>query len=441
MGCIAAMLPVAAHAETFVSGSADDPHVRAACFLAADGERFAAAAELRRLRAQASDQPPEVFCRQLAGSMPGPGMPERTELTAAARPADYNAGIAALREGNIERGFAALDTLGQSKGSDSVSLALRDKANLSLAYYLLRNGDPARAIPLFDRIRSPGPYSNPALLGLGWAFLVPSGQKQEVAGSAAGPAPEQKQLQFGAEDYEITKQRRRTPFRYDRTVVTGERELDVRRALVPWVELIGRDPLDPAVQEGMLAIPYALGHLGAHQQAHTYYLRAIDTLERMRIQLDQALAHVGSGRMASTLVGRDRDAGSGWPVLFADLPKARWWLKFPESVPETFYLEHLIEDGGFREALADCRQLRLLGEVLDKHEQDIRDRPGDQELRARIASLRSRIGAAYAIQQKHMEEMALAALQQQKQQTERYLAEARFAVARLNDRPQDGGYK
>ena len=43
------------------------------------------------------------------------------------------------------------------------------------------------------------------------------------------------------------------------------------------IELIGRDPTDPAVQEGLVAIAWALSTLGAQVQAQDYYNRAISS--------------------------------------------------------------------------------------------------------------------------------------------------------------------
>ena len=103
--------------------------------------------------------------------------------------------------------------------------ALRDKANLALGYALLQDGQPYAAKEPLQRVRLEGPFSNKALLGVGWA----------------------------------------------------DAEMDnFDRALVPWMELRGRDLLDPAVQESMLAIPYAMAKLDSISQAADHYLNAIE---------------------------------------------------------------------------------------------------------------------------------------------------------------------
>src|SRR5205823_547125 len=94
------------------------------------------------------------------------------------------------------------------------------------------------------QVRSPGPFASRALLDLGWSAVRPA---------------------------------------------TGGADA-VRRALVPWLELVGRDPFDPAVQEGLVALPYALYHLGAQAQSAEYSERAVRALESTHEMLERASA-------------------------------------------------------------------------------------------------------------------------------------------------------
>ena len=64
---------------------------------------------------------------------------------------------------------------------------------------------------------------------------------------------------------------------------------DYRAALAPWLELRQRNILDPAVQESLLAVPFAFGQLGANRQAADYYLDAIDAFNAEIGRMDEAI--------------------------------------------------------------------------------------------------------------------------------------------------------
>ena len=122
-----------------------------------------------------------------------------------ARYAKFNIGVALVRSGRVEEASLLLDELGGMDPYNAELMALRDKANLALGYALLQDGRPYAAKAPLQRVRLEGPFSNKALLGVGWA------------------------------DAEME---------------------NYNRALVPWMELRGRDLLDPAVQESMLCRLY-----------------------------------------------------------------------------------------------------------------------------------------------------------------------------------------
>ncbi|NOR65891.1 MAG: tetratricopeptide repeat protein [Woeseiaceae bacterium] len=139
--------------------------------------------------------------------------------------AKFNLGVALVRNGQVDAAADILDELGDLNPFNEELTSLRDKANLALGYSLLQDGQPLAAKGPLQRVRLEGPFSNKALLGVGWA------------------------------DAEVE---------------------NYRRALVPWMELRGRDLLDSAVQESMLAIPYALAKLDSISQAADHYVNAIE---------------------------------------------------------------------------------------------------------------------------------------------------------------------
>ncbi len=272
----------------------------------------------------------------------------------------YNLGVALINDGRVGQGVNVLDRVGRLTPFDSDGLALRDKANLTLGYHFLRTQQGRTAIPIFGRVRTVGPYSNRALLGLGWAYLAPGGKRQSKT-ELGDEAPTDQTaftsfatigvlLRPGYIDSDsIYKRARLAPFHLSGR--NKDEEAQLKQALVPWVELVGRDRIDPAVQEGLLAIPYVLDRLGAHIQAQQYYEQAIAALEDTRTRLSQAEDHVRSGRMILTMVDNyDPGAETGW----------RWKLRSLPDAPETFYLQTLIAEHNFQEALKNYRDTRLL---------------------------------------------------------------------------------
>lgn len=318
-------------------------------------------------------------------------------------------------------GEAALAQLGDAKAEDAEALAVRDLANLTLAYRALRAGRGDVAAERFKRVRSPGPYSSAAMLGLGWSYLVPSAAGDGATAVAVALRP-------GDEDA-VAAARRQTPFRYLQAVAKGERAEDIRRALIPWSELIGRDPLDPAVQEGMLAIPYALDHLGAHAQAQRYYERAVGDLEGARRTLAAARGQVSNGHLLEALDARDADAASGWSHLLVERRDD------DEAVP----LHTLAEAPAVAAALRDYRLLQEIDRGLAAAAARVGGR--DASLAARIDDLRARIAAARTPAAQRAQAAMDGELQRLDRHAAQYLAEAEFALARIDDREPHGEAK
>jgi tetratricopeptide (TPR) repeat protein len=339
----------------------------------------------------------------------------------------FNQAVEQIRQGDAEQGRAALDAIGQSPLKDSTSLRMRDMANLTLGYELLRLRRGKDALPVLSRVRSPGPYGNQALLGLGWAHLAPS------AKADTGSTPERSDDRLWPVVVEDTPEARRaTPFRNAWAVAMGRRGDDLRDALAAWTELIGRDPIDPAVQEGLLVVPYALGHLGAHEQSARYLQRAIDQLDLARNELDAAVEHVHSGMLTRAIDTGVAGADDGW----------RWQLADLSYSDDSAYVRYLIAQRSFIDAFERYRHLREAAALLDLHAIRLQTTPdGGGEvaaMAARIAALRARVDQDTAAQRSQLEGTAVAQLDQLKQHTGRYLIEARFTLARIHDRNLDG---
>ncbi|WP_022977084.1 tetratricopeptide repeat protein [Nevskia ramosa] len=270
----------------------------------------------------------------------------------------YNYGVALIKDGRVTQGLTVLDKVGQIDADDPDELAVRDKANLALGYYFLRNQQGGSAIGVLQRVRSDGPLSNRALLGLGWAYLAPGGKGQKKSGEEESSISKSLStigvlLRPGFLGDDVYKRAGLQSFRL--TKASADEEAALKRALVPWVELATRDTIDPAVQEVLLAIPFTLDKLGAHLQSEAFYQRAIDALTAARKNLDLSAAYVRSGRMISTMVRRTQNVESGWDWELKDLPDAQ----------ETYYLQRLIAENRFQEPLKNYRDALLLKRNLE----------------------------------------------------------------------------
>lgn len=233
--------------------------------------------------------------------------PDKSDWSRYAR---FNLGVALLRSGNVDQAEVVLDDLGGMNPPTEEMTALRDKANLALGYARLQNDQAAAAKLALERVRLEGPYSNKALLGFGWA--------------------------------------------------DAENE-NFQRALVPWMELRSRDLLDSAVQESMLAIPYALAKLEASSQAADHYLNAIEAYHEESGRIDRTIETLENGSFFLAFIDDETLDSSGWYWRIEELPAA----------PETRYLYHLLSTHRFQEGLKNYRDLTYMHQNMDAWQQRV----------------------------------------------------------------------
>jgi hypothetical protein len=223
---------------------------------------------------------------------------------------NYNLGIALIQDQQNQRGIRQLDQLGDMRAGTEDHRLLRDKANLALGYSHLRDGDPVQSREALERVRLKGPLSNKALLGTGWA--------------------------------------------------DAEND-DYADALVPWMELSKRDTTDPAVQESLLAIPYAMTRMNLHGRAVQQYNEGIDLLISEREKLDQSIDAIQQGGLQDILLQEGLGAGNGWMqqlYLDSDAPALRYQLA-------------LMSSHDFQEAIKNYRDLIILKSNLARWNDDI----------------------------------------------------------------------
>lgn len=236
----------------------------------------------------------------------------------------YDLGLALIRTGNVDRGRALLERLGRQPVSDPGEQALRDRANLSLANDFLGSGQGATARAIYERVALEGPWSNLALLGMGWAALGPQGDDQaagrnlDSAGTRSTPKFVLKALQrrrlIDCENYNRRALaptelcRRLRPF--DKADVPDRVETLAEEAIVVWQALSLREPRDPAVREAWSALGHAAARAGQRAEAIAHYESAVSRIE----------AAMAENRAAAERSDTESVAALGEPPFATGLP-------------------------------------------------------------------------------------------------------------------------
>ncbi|HEX9627891.1 MAG TPA: hypothetical protein VGA00_13215 [Acidiferrobacterales bacterium] len=222
----------------------------------------------------------------------------------------YNLGVALARIGKLEDAVELLGQVGALRAGSEELQALRDKANVALGFLFLQQEQPSRAKAHLQEVRVSGLMSNKALLGAGWALSS---------------------------------------------------ELRYREALTPWLALRGRNVLDSAVQESLLAVPYAFGELGDYKQALAHYEQAIAIYHREHERLAASIQAIRNGRMIENILGQDPGDEMGW----------FWQMRALPDAPESRYLLLLMAGHDFQEATKNYRDVRFLLHNLDAWAENI----------------------------------------------------------------------
>jgi hypothetical protein len=222
----------------------------------------------------------------------------------------YNLGISLLRDGQKQEGRRYLELTGQIDSNNTLVLAVKDKSNLVLGSKLLDENNYDGAKQMLDRVRLKGPFSNRALLGSGWADAF---QDQ-----------------------------------YD-------------RALVPWSILTTRSVTDHAVQEAMLALPYAYGKLDVHSKAALLYGSALEKFGTEIDKLSASIKSIREGNFLRALVREELKQDANWVVKLRKLPQT----------PETYYLLELMASHDFQQSLKNYLDLAELRKKLEAWQSDL----------------------------------------------------------------------
>lgn len=310
-----------------------------------------------------------------------------------------------------------LERIGQLSMQDELGWAVRDQANLVIGFWYLRGQNPALAESALSRIRLTGPAANAGRLGLGWAQISPG---QARPGSAPQLPQELGALLRPRDEQQLAQARRSTPFRTSQGVARGALAEGLQRALLPWSEMIGADPLDPSVQEAMLAIPYALTHLGAHEDALQKLNDSTAYLQTLTGLLHAALT---SADLGNKLLGENRPGWESWETGITHTGGSRWWRQDPP--PADFYLERLLRSGRLDDQLSACTQLKDAQQLLSNRDAS--------SLSSDTNALMSRLNIAATDCKGNVVAAAKSIIAGWTTTVDRYLAESRLALARIHD--------
>ncbi|WP_455222210.1 tetratricopeptide repeat protein [Kaarinaea lacus] len=292
--------------------------------------------------------------------------------------AKFNKGVAIYHLGRETEGVKLLDEIGTIRSHDPELRALKDKANLVLGYGFLDKKKPDAAKAYLERMRLSGPFSNKALLALGRAY---SDKKMH------------------------------------------------KKSLAPWLKLVERNPSDPAVQDAMMAVPYAYGQLQAYKQSLEYYEKAMLSFQAEIENINVAADAVGGGKMLEGMIriAQYQDEGG-------DERKLRRVL----NTPEGRYLTPLLASYEFQEALHNFAALRLsLGKLegwsarLDTYK-GLSDKQR-KEYEKHIARVQSKVLLLVEKYRHYLQSMAYDELERRKERLVNYFNEARFSVAQIYD--------
>ncbi len=218
--------------------------------------------------------------------------------------AHYNRGIALVRVEKYQDAIDSLTEVLSLRGKKEESLALKDKANLSLGYAYLRSDNLEQAQAHFKQIRLQSPFSNRALLAMGW----------------------------------IAKEQGRG-----------------RDALAPWTELSNRTLADPAVQESMLAVPFVHRELRSFGAAAQHYVEAVIALSQEIHRLDGAVNSLQEAGALNSLLSEQSQSGTGPVSALGSAP----------NYPASRYLGSLLASRIFLETSRGHSDLLSMSENLE----------------------------------------------------------------------------
>ena len=317
----------------------------------------------------------------------------------------FNLGTSYLKSGMVEKGEAYIKEIGESVYKTEDMLSLRDKSNIVLGYYYIRAEESGKAISMFENVRLDGPFSNKALLGLGWAY---SQQKR------------------------------------------------FRNALVPWLALAEKDPTNVTVQEAKLASAFAFRQLGADKKALAYYKTSIKEYQEVKDSFQTQMSNSFSHNIFSPLIKDKRidDYGvslqirnelkAGKGGVLVDLLNTEEFQKMFNDYRDLKQLQSKLAD--WREDLESmdvnssiqdsARKQMVKGKSRFENRKNISHSENLLTLKDTVQLQSDRIEILIGMYEENIRDEFVRAINVKQQYLTAYLSQARFALAEILDSAQ-----
>lgn len=343
----------------------------------------------------------------------------------------YNYAVTLIKTGAVARGRTLLERIGRITSFDEDQRALRDKANLLLGYNFLEDEQGATGKHILERIRLDGPYSDEALLLLGWAELAPRGSRQPRA--LVGDEPDLGE--YGTRNPEAGRiikpdapvRLRDDPFSriqlgpFGMATMAGSKKSARSRALVAWTEVVQHSPQNPAVQEALIAIPYVVSALGQPSRAFQHYLKVMEVLEQSRAELS---GYINASSIDLNAIARGD---------LSNLPNTPWIRQF---LAEKTFDEHFQNYVTLLRLHEDLRRLATYGnQGLSLRLSDTAQRKHTARIQ-REATLRAALIASAQAEARLAQQAIAGEIKDKRARLDKYLIAARLGVARFQEAAQ-----
>ncbi|MFA7553042.1 MAG: hypothetical protein WCY88_02240 [Spongiibacteraceae bacterium] len=235
----------------------------------------------------------------------------------------FNLGSKQSLSGQWQQGVNSFLHIDQLVLSGEEGKSLRDRAYTAAGFSYLKGGEYQLAITNFLKVRLDSPMVDRAMLGYGWAAA-----------------------QQG--DFEL--------------------------ALKPWQALAQRSVVEPSVQEGLLAIPYAYEKLDARGRALQQYQYAITAYEQGMDKLAEAIVIFRDLPLIDLVSDDSASLGEDWIMGGDNLP-------INEQAP---YLTHLIAQNYFQSAVKGLSDLLRMQVYLSEANDRLAAMQGVLEIQQRV---------------------------------------------------------
>lgn len=249
----------------------------------------------------------------------------------------YNAGVALTRAGDLERGLPLLRQVRDMPPGDEETNALKDRSAIAMGFTHLQRNEHDLARESLITVRTDGPFTNQAMLGLGYANF----QRNEF-----------------------------------------------KKALPPWLELLQRNTSDTTVQEALLLAPRAYEELGAQPQALLGYRYAADTLRNELKKVERTIIRIRESDWLDSLSPETANDA----VVSDPLAPVRAYT--PANIPEAPYLYSLFASKEFTEEYKVFLEMRRIELLINYWQKQI---PMYQEMlaahRIKLAALQPQLDA------------------------------------------------